>query len=337
MNVLSLFDGMSCGQIALNRIGLNPSKYYASEIKKHAIKVTQLNFPDTIQLGDVRNIDVSKLDKIDLLIGGSPCQDFSLANKERKGLNGIKSSLFYEYLRIWNDIKQLNPNAKFLLENVAMNDESYEIISQLLETYPVNINSELVSAQMRNRLYWTNIGPANYDLFGFRTCAIPQPIDKKIKLQDILENGSVDRLKSRAILESEERPLKQPHKMAHRYFNAGFTTLVFKDKETILRVKEATKIGFVDIANNQAVDLSYPTSETRRGSLMKDKSNCLLRNNEYFVFQDGDLRYFTQTELERLQTVPDGYTKALTRNEAACLLGDGWTIDVIAHIFNYLK
>lgn len=125
--------------------------------------------------------------------------------------------------------------------------------------------------------------------------------------------------------------------MAHRYFNSGFTTIIAKDKETYLRVKEATKIGFVDIANNEAVDLSFEKSKTRRGRKKSDKSNCLLRNNEYYLFQDGDLRYFTKTELERLQTLPEGYTSILSRNEAACLIGDGWTIDVICHILNYLK
>jgi DNA (cytosine-5)-methyltransferase 3A len=333
MNVLSLFDGMSCGQIALNRCGIKYNNYFASEIKPHAIKVTQHNYPNTIQLGDVRNISAIDLPKIDLLIGGSPCQDFSLANKERKGLQGVKSGLFFEYLRL---LKELKPKY-FLLENVAMTDENMEIISQYLGTYPVNINSELVSAGMRNRYYWTNIGPEQFDLFGFRYCTIPQPKDKKIKLQSILESVFVDRNKSRCILESESRPLKQQHKMAHRFFNSGFTTLIHKNKETFLRVKEATSIGFVDIGNNQAVDLSYPTSKTRRGRSMIDKSNCLLRNNQYFVFNDGDLRYFTQTELERLQTVPEGYTSILKRNDAACLLGDGWTIDVICHILNFMK
>lgn len=333
MNVLSLFDGMSCGQIALERAGIKVDNYFASEIKPHAIKVTQHNYPNTIQLGDVRNIKASDLPKIDLLIGGSPCQDFSLANKERKGLKGEKSGLFFEYLRL---IKELKP-AYFLLENVAMTDKDLESISQYVGTYPVNINSSLVSAQMRNRNYWTNIGPEYRDLFGFRYCDIPQPKDKKIMLKDIIEYGYTDMDKSRCILESESRPLKQQHKMAHRYFNSGFTTLITKDEETYLRVKEATKIGFVDIGNNEAVDLSFPTSKTRRGRSMIDKSNCLLRNNEYFVFQDGDLRYFTQTELERLQTVPEGYTSILKRNDAACLLGDGWTVDVIAHIFSFIK
>ncbi len=337
MNVLSLFDGMSCGQIALERAGIKVDNYYASEIKPHAIAVTQKNYPNTKQLGSVVDLKTETLPKIDLLIGGSPCQDFSLANKERKGLQGTKSGLFFEYLRIKKELERQNPELKFLLENVAMTDKDMELISQYLGTYPVNINSELVSAQMRNRFYWTNIGPEDFDLFGFRYCKIPQPKDRKIILKDILESGYVEMDKSRCILESESRPLKQQHKMAHRFFNSGFTTLVTKDRETFLRVKEATKIGFVDIANNEAVDLSYPTSETRRGRLMKDKSNCLLRNNQYFVFQDGDLRYFTQTELERLQTVPEGYTSMLKRNDAACLLGDGWTVDAIAHILHFCK
>lgn len=343
MNVLSLFDGMSCGQIALNRSGIVPKKYFASEIKPHAIRCTQENYPDTIQVGDVCKVHFVDgvlytengsfdIGNIDLMIGGSPCQDFSLANHKRDGLNGVKSGLFFEYLRL---LKECQPTY-FLLENVAMNDKDLELISQYVGTYPVNINSELVSAQMRNRNYWTNIGPAYFDLFGFRHCSIPQPKDRKIMLKDILEYGFVDREKSVCLLESESRPLKQQHKMAHRFLDKGFITLVAKDEETFLRVKEATAIGFVDIGNNQAVDLSYPTSSTRRGLSMADKSNCLLRNNQYFVFQDGDLRYFTQTELERLQTVPEGYTSILSRNDAACLLGDGWTVDVIAYIFGFL-
>ena len=214
--VLSLFDGMSCGQIALNRTGISYGKYYASEIDKHAIKVTQHNYPDTIQLGSVTEIKVTDLPQIDLLIGGSPCQDFSSANKEKLGLQGEKSGLFYEYLRL---LKECEPKY-FLLENVAMDDYSYAAISEMLGTYPTNINSELVSGQLRQRSYWTNIGPESFDLFGNRYSMIPQPRNKKIKFQDLLENG---------------------------------------------------------------------------------------------------------------------YTSILKRNEAACLLGDGWTVDVIAHIFSFIK
>lgn len=143
-----------------------------------------------------------------------------------------------------------------------------------------------------------------------------------------MEYGYAGIDKSRCLLVSEARLSNQQHKAGHRFFSSGFTTIITKDKETFLRVKEASKIGFVDIGNNEGVD--------RRGRSMKEKSNCLLKNNEYFVFQGDELRYLTQLELERLQTVPEGYTKILTRNQAADLLGDGWTIEVICHIFSFL-
>jgi len=216
------------------------------------------------------------------LIGGSPCQDFSSANKEKLGLDGEKSSLFFEYLRLLNELKP----KYFLLENVAMDEYSYNKISNLLNTYPITINSEKVSAQLRERVYWTNIGPESFDMFGFRSSQIPQPKDKKIYLQDILTSGFTDRLKSRALLESDSRPLASMEKMWYRYYEKGFTTIVYESE-----------------------DLDY-----KKG-----------------------IRYFNQTELERLQTVPENYTSILKRNDAACLLGDGWTVDVIAHIFSYIK
>lgn len=280
--VLSLFDGMSCGQIALNKAGITYGKYYASEIKPHAIKVTQANYPNTIQLGDVREIKAENLPKIDLLIGGSPCQDFSRGNATRDGLQGIKSGLFFEYLRL---LKELKPKY-WLLENVIMSDADYMIISDYVGTEPVRINSALVSAQLRDRLYWTNIGPEYKDLFGNRKSAIPQPKDKKIKLKDILTDGYTDREKSRALLESDSRPLRTLEKMWHRYDSTGFTTVVFES----------------------------PDLDWKKG-----------------------LRYLNQTELERLQTVPEGYTSLLKRNDAACLLGDGWTCDVISHILGFIS
>lgn len=284
-NVLSLFDGMSCAQIALNRLGIKYDNYYASKIKKHAIKCCLDNYPNTIQLGDIRNVSAYNLPKIDIVFAGSPCQDFSMANKERKGLEGIKSGLFYEFLRILKECQQINPDVKFLLENVAMDDISYQTISHLVGTFPVDINSSLVSAQMRQRSYWTNIGPGYEDMFGMRYCSIPQPKDKKISLQSILTSGYVDRYKSRAILESESRPLATHSKMFHRYSDTGFTTIVF-----------------------ESPDYNYLKG----------------------------IRYFNQTELETLQTVTKDYTKSLSRNDAACLLGDGWTIDVIVHLLSFL-
>jgi DNA (cytosine-5)-methyltransferase 3A len=336
MNVLSLFNGMNTGRQALENVGIEVEKYYSSEIKQYAIELTQHHFPDTIQVGDVtkwRDWDID-WKSIDLVLSGSPCQDLSAAGK-RAGINGKKSSLFFVFIEILNHIKSLNPYVLFLQENVGSASKlDVGIMSRELGVYPVRINSSLLTAQLRDRYYWSNIRTLE-TMFDVVT-DIPQPKDKKIMLQDILETGFVDVEKSRAILESESRPLKTQHKMAHRFFNKGFTTIVGKDEQTYLRVKEATKIGFVDVAENEAIDLSYPESETRRGRLMKEKSNCLLRNNEYFVFQDNDLRYFTQVELERLQGFPDGYTKTLTRNQAACLLGDGWTLPVIEHIFSFI-
>jgi hypothetical protein len=282
LNVLSLFDGMSCGQLALQKAGIKVNQYFASEIKPHAIKVTQHNFPNTIQLGSVLDVKASDLPKIDLLIGGSPCQDFSSANKEKLGLQGEKSGLFYEYLRL---LKECEPKY-FLLENVAMDDYSYAAISEMLGTYPTNINSELVSGQLRQRSYWTNIGPESFDLFGNRYSMIPQPRNKKIKFQDLLENGYTDRLKARCILESESRPLVSKDKLFRRYNELGFINIVF------------------------------------------DNPECKYNEN---------IRILTQTELERLQTVPEGYTSILKRNDAACLLGDGWTVDTIAHIFSFIE
>lgn len=305
MNVLSLFDGMSCGQIALERAGIKVDKYFASEIKPHAIEVTQHNYPNTIQLGDVKNVLAKDLPKIDLLIGGSPCQDLSQANKEKLGLDGDKSGLFYEYLRLLRETKP----KYFLLENVAMNKSEYFKISEALGTLPIRINSSLVSPQLRERDYWTNIGQEFYDLTGFRHCDIEQPKNKKVKLQDILEHGYTDREKARCLLESDSRPLSTPVKMYHRYASSGFTTLVFKSRE---HFKECKK---------------YYDSHFK--GLSAEEIQC---NSNVF---DG-VRYMTQIELERCQTVPEGYTSILTRNEAACLLGDGWTVDVIAHIFKYL-
>ena len=173
INVLSLFDGISCGQIALDRLGIKVDNYFASEIDKHAIKVTQANYPKTIQLGDVTKICTSDLPKIDLLIGGSPCQGFSLAGKQLN-FEDERSKLFFEYLRILKELKEINPNIKFLLENVKMKKEFVEVINDLLKVKGKFINSSLVSAQNRPRWYWTNT-------------EISEIKDRGILLNDILE------------------------------------------------------------------------------------------------------------------------------------------------------
>jgi len=280
-SVLSLFDGMSCGQIALNRVGIKYDNYFASEIKKFAIETTQLHYPNTIQLGDVTKIKASDLPQIDLLIGGSPCQDFSQGNKERKGLNGLKSKLFFEYLRL---LKELKPKY-WLLENVMMYDKDYMIISDYLGTEPVRINSNLITAQHRDRYYWTNIGPEYFDLFGNRKCAIPQPRNKFITLQSILTDGYTDLVKARCLVTNSGSSISNPDSVYKRYTTTGMVNVVFDSPD--------------------------------------------------FDYKKG-IRFLNKTEMERLQTVPDGYTNHLTEKQAMNLMGDGWTIDVIAHIFGSL-
>lgn len=189
MNVLSLFDGMSCGQIALKQLGIIPEKYYASEIDKHAIRQTQLNFPDTVQLGDVTKWKGWDIDweSIDLLLAGSPCQGFSFAGKQL-AFDDPRSKLFFVFIDILNHIRSLNPDVLFLLENVNMKKSHMRIISEFCGVFPVNIDSNLVSAQNRDRWYWSNIQTKQVGLFGEVYTDIPQPEDKGIFLRDILES-----------------------------------------------------------------------------------------------------------------------------------------------------
>ena len=301
MNVLSLFDGMSCGRIALERAGIKVDKYFSSEIKPYAIKVADINYPqDTVnRLGDITTINSNELPTIDLLIGGSPCQDFSGANKERLGVAGIKSRLFFEYVRLLNECKP----KYFLLENVRMKKEHQDFVSSAIGCEPLIINSEFVAPQLRNRLYWTNI-PCRQ-----------MPTDRGFNLNEFLIGGYSNRNKARALLESDSRPLSTPIKMAHRYFNTGFTTLIFKDKNHFEAIKNHFDIYFKGKSAKEIDEIS------------KDMDLSLY---------DG-IRYMTNRERESCQTVPLGYTDSLTPNEAACVLGDGWTVDVIAHIFKGIK
>ena len=296
MNVLSLFDGMSCGRIALERVGIQVDNYYSSEIKPYAIKVANKNYPQDEQnrLGDITKIVDCLLPPIDLLIGGSPCQDFSGANKERLGTDGIKSKLFFEYVRL---LKETTPKY-FLLENVRMKKEHQDFVSSIIGCEPIVINSELVAPHLRHRLYWTNIPFTE------------MPKDKGLKLNDFLIDGYCPRDKARTLLESDSRPLKDPIKMVHRDLNKGFNTVIFKDKKHY----EDIKIHF---------DLYF------KGKTAKE-IDALSKDMDLSLY-DG-VRYMMNREREACQTVPVGYTDSLTQNEAACILGDGWTVDVIAHI-----
>ncbi len=299
INVLSLFNGISCGRIALNKLGLEVNAYYGSEIKPAALTIEEANFPQDVpnRLGDVTKIDGNSLPKIHLLIGGSPCVDLSQANKERLGLKGEYSGLFYEYLRL---LKETNPDF-FLLENVNMKSDQEAEITKLLGVKPIRINSSVLSAQLRNRLYWTNIP---FTVF----------THKDIELNDILIDGYSDRKKARALLESDSRPLSTPIKMAHRYFNTGFTTLIFKSKEHYDVIKSHFDEHF-------------------KGKSAKDIEE-MSKDMDLSIYEG--IRYLNRTERERLQTVPEGFTNSVSNNDAASCLGDGWTVDVIVELLKGL-
>jgi DNA-cytosine methyltransferase len=293
MNVLSLFDGMSCGQIALERVGIKIDNYFASEIDKFAIKVTQENYPNTKQLGSVLDLNTESLPKIDLLYGGSPCQSFSRSG-DGSGFDG-KSKLFWEFVRVFKETKP----KYFLLENVVMKKEWEDVITKELGVKPIKIDSKLVSAQKRQRLYWTNIPN------------IEQPIDKEIKLTDIII--PTDR---------------------EEYVDNDL--IIKKDKDGI-HVRNATKKGFLIAEDGDGVNLDFPKSKTRRGRVSKGKTNTLNTSCNYGFVKGNSIYKFNITELERLQTVPDGYTKSVSENQGKRMLGNGWTVDVIAHIFKSIK
>ena len=311
LRVLSLFDGISCGQVALERAGIPVEVYYASEIDKYAIQITQKNYPNTIQLGDVEKVDFTQYEgKIDLLIGGSPCTNLSIAGN-RKGLEGDESRLFWEYVRA---IRECKPKW-FLLENVeSMTDNDREIISKELGCYPIMINSSLVSAQNRKRYYWFNWGLMQYNLFGFPTCDIPQPKNKGMLLKDILKSGLSYQEKSDCLIA--------------RYQGVTFPHDYFRNQKT-------------QVAEPVIYQLPRGYND---GGIKKEKSPALTTsqwqyNNLLVDLPDGDyiIRKLTPVECERLQTLPDDYTKGISNTQRYKCIGNGWTVDVIVHIFSFLN
>jgi DNA (cytosine-5)-methyltransferase 3A len=299
--------------VALHRAGIKVDNYYASEIDKYAIQVTQNNYPETIQLGDVTKVKYEngwlycennkyQVGKIDLLIGGSPCQGFSLAGKQLN-FNDPRSKLFFEYNRI---LKEVQPKY-FLLENVKMKQKYQDIISKYLGIVPIEINSALVSAQNRVRLYWTNVPN------------IQQPSDKGIALSDVLENSVYT----------------NPGAVRGRKLNKG-----------VIVGRRLDSNG-----HRQDYDKSVPISqclEVRKTNV--NKSNCLTtveKDNVLTPMPVGrypdafknelPFRYYTRIEYCRLQTLPDNYTNAISESQAKKCIGNGWTVDVIAHIFKNIE
>ena len=394
MNVLSLFDGMSCGQIALDKLGIKPTNYFASEIDKFAIQTAKKNFPDTIHLGDVTKIQTSGdhlLDefecghKIDLLIGGSPCQGFSYSGK-RLNFDDPRSKLFFEYVRL---LKELKPKY-FLLENVRMAKASQDIISEYLGVEPIIINSNLVSAQNRHRLYWTNIPN------------VTQPKDKGIVLKDILEDydaiGDEHFHSDKAIQYMErgnkkwmqagsrraDRYTQSPDKekaftltanfhkgVPYNYFDDtratsnATTGLILEGHATNLNGHDYVKRIYspdgkapslcassggnlepkVSVKGARIVNRRLDENGTRKDNdtsiplqaqievRADDISNCLTTvQKDSIVVKNKRWRKLSCTECERLQTVPDGYTEGVSNTQRYRQLGNGWTVDVIAHI-----
>lgn len=311
LTVLSLFDGMSCGQLALQKAGIKVKQYYAAEIDKYAIQVTMANFPDTIQLGDVTKVFAKDLPNIDLIIGGSPCQGFSFAGK---GLNfeDPRSKLFFEFVRLR---KECNPKW-FFLENVRMKYEHELVISKFMGVEPIEINSALLSAQNRQRLYWTNINEKPYGLFGELKPDIPQPKDKKLSLKDILENDVPERYGI------SEKRLKLI--MDGQNFGQSNTVLNDFEKSTSLSAAMGMGGGYVPYIMEKSPCL-HGFEHGTNGQFNKQLAN------------GGMVRRLTEVECERLQTVPDGYTNHVSSTQRYKMLGNGWTVDVIAYIFGFMK
>lgn len=318
MHVLSLFDGLSCGQIALNRIGIKPTNYYASELDKYAITVTQANYPDTKQLGDVTKWQEWDLDwsSIDLLIGGSPCQGFSFAGKQL-AFDDPRSALFFVYVDILKHIRTVNPRVKFMLENVKMKKEYLDVISRILEVEPVFINSALVSAQNRQRYYW-----CNWD--------VEQLEDKGILLADILEVGVVDRDNSFCI---DANYWKETN--VEQYIKKSRRQIAFTERRT----EEARRIR-KEFMQKFKRDFS-PRRAKELVARNDDKMNCLTSTyslKEHTLIDEKLFyRKLTPIECERLQTVPDNYTNHVSNTQRYKMLGNGWTVDVIAHILKEMK
>lgn len=439
INVLSLFDGMSCGQQALERIGVKVNKYYASEIDKYAIQVTQANYPNTIQLGSVVDVDATKLPAIHLLIGGSPCQSFSFAGK-RKGMSTKcevevltlehylklkkegyefegQSYLFWEYMRVLTEVRIKNPNVFFLLENVEMGEKWERILSRAIGVNGVHINSALVSAQNRKRIYWTNIGMIPGGLFGDMVSIIKQPKDKGILLKDILESDVDEKYflseqRIEALLKYESRQIKngngfrakfheEEEKMsALKIGGGGCDDLIVHNPmpRSSTTGKSGTgplsradgKTYCLDTGNTNAVEIQcvamrgreavltpkrtgygkairkdYEAGkiETQRKNIQQleprtdGKTNTLTSvQKDNLVMQlnpstesggkqphDRKIRRLTPIECCRLQTVADDYffdkngKQIVSDTQIYRMVGNGWTVSVIAYIFGFLK
>ena len=326
MIAYSMFDGMSCGQIALRELGIIPDTYYSSEIDPYAQSVTRYNFPNTVFLGDVTGVDFEALPVVNLLMAGSPCQDLSRAKANGKGLEGERSNLFYKFVEALTILRKKNPNIKFLLENVRMKQEWENVISDLLGVTPVRLNSSKFSAQNRLRLYWTNLEVE------------PSPASCDIVLQDVLEND-VTSLKIADIVGDQGKRLikaniKKSHSLMARDYkgfgNQGMTGV------------RCIQVGVADLKGRDSIKRVYspqgksPTLTTCGGGHREPK----------VAISPLKWRKLLPIECERLQTVPDNYTARgiredgkevpISNTQRYKMLGNGWTVATVKHILKSL-
>jgi len=373
MIAVSCFDGLSCGQLALDKAGIKIHKYYASEIDKYSIKVTQANFPNTIQLGDISKVDASSFngDTIDILMGGSPCQGFSFAGKQLN-FDDPRSKLFFQFMRLLDELKP----KYVLLENVRMAKRSQDMISSRIGFQPQALNSSKASAQNRYRLYWFGKRVEREGgKYGYDAIPIEEMRDKKIVMQDILEDGYATDVMTNAQGKS--------HCVTARYNGAVWwnsierkqRTMVLKDTPTVSR-DGLIRVGTADLKGHDSIKRVYaqegksPTLTTMQGGHREpkvaigrivnrrldehgtrkddqldlpftrqlevredEKSNCLTTVQKDNVVVSKDMwRKLTPLECERLQTIPDNYTNHVSNSQRYKMIGNGWTVDVVAHI-----
>lgn len=295
MNIGSMFDGMSCARLAANKAGLNVDNYFASEIDKYAIKVTQHNFPDTVQLGSILDYNTWDLPRLDLFVGGSPCQDLSrMKSLDGEGLDGEKSKLFFTYYKA---LEKFDPKY-FLLENVVMDKQDEKIITKLMGVEPILIDSGDFSAQNRPRLYWTNIPVADIDF------------TSELVLKDIMQ--PLSEIDSKYIYDEELEVVNGHDKRVYGTLNKRYDNGKRRMTDTTSRVYSPFH---------------------KSGTLTAVSGG----HQEKKVFQDGVVRKLTPLEYERLQLVPEGYTSIVSNSQRYKMLGNGWTVDVIAHIMRGMK
>ena len=352
MNVLSLFDGMACGRAALDRCGITPHRYFASEIDKYAMQIARKNWPDIIHIGDVKDVlwpETFEGEGIDLLIGGSPCQGFSYAGNQLN-FDDPRSKLFFEYVRL---LKEAQPRW-FLLENVRMKQQSQDVISEMLGVQPVAINSSLVSAQNRYRLYWTNIP---FDM----------PADRGLVMRDVLEDAPqdftvmsdrfVERQKDVGCLVSEEKP-KARCLAAGEYVKNGRqgdyircdketgkpnlmqTQLYLKFEQTQQDEREKERASGLILAGHALSIKGHGYNRRVYHPEGKAPSLCAASGGNLepkTALSETAWRKLTPIECERLQTVPDNYTEGVSNTQRYKMLGNGWTVDVVAHILRGLR